>query len=123
TTMTNAVCRLMREFAPAMLLLKSLAPRLLAARQESAKVFSASFAMTSHLGKGHRNDRSLAACWAVEPTRQGCTRSRHARRRRHRSCREQRCGGFASAIASQKHTVSYSSQVLLPFTHLDEPWG
>jgi DNA-binding beta-propeller fold protein YncE len=24
---------------------------------------------------------------------------------------------------SQKHTVSYSSQVVLPFTHLDEPWG
>ena len=24
---------------------------------------------------------------------------------------------------SQKHPVSYASQVVLPFTHLDQPWG
>ena len=30
---------------------------------------------------------------------------------------------MVSARASQQHTVSYSSQVVLPFAHLNKPWG
>src|ERR1700752_4071555 len=102
-------------------MLNSLAPRLLAARQESTKAFSASFSMTSHLGKD-------IAMTAVSPP---------AGRLSRRAKAALALGtlvvvAIAAAVSivavvshrpSQKHTVSYSSQVVLPFTHLDEPWG
>ena len=71
--------------------------------------------------EGHRNDRSLAACSAGEPGAKvalavgllvvvaiAAAVSIKA---------------MVSARASQQHTVSYSSQVVLPFAHLNKPWG
>src|SRR5262245_30139941 len=115
--MTNAVCRSMREFRDQ----GGEAPLLLAACQESAKTFSASFAMTCRLGKD-------IAMTAVSPPVGRLSRRAKAAL----AVGALVVVAIAAAVSiiavvshrpSQKLTVSYSAQVVLPFTHLDEPWG